>query len=627
MSIRERRYRTRRTLEILVNDGQGTMVLKWFRFGRWLKTSMEKKHPPGTEVLVSGRVTSFSGNLEMHHPDIDVPSGSDGGGLVPVYPLTEGVSQQALRRAVKAALSKLLGSVREDIPEHILARYDLPDLGESLARLHDPLDNDDVRSLNSGTSRWHRRLKFGELLLFQLGLLIRRRALDSRSSQAVHPESLSERKLVDMLPFDLTGAQARALEKVGTDMAKRVPMHRLLQGDVGSGKTLVALIAMLRTCDAGFQAVLMAPTEVLAEQHYGTISQWCKTLDISVELLTGSVDSRKRSDVLNKAESGEAGLFIGTHALIQEGVKFRNLNLAIVDEQHRFGVLQRLALSRKGTSPHFLVMTATPIPRSLSMVIYGDLDISIIDEMPAGRTPVQTHIFSDSDRSRMHLMVSREVENGQQVYIVYPLVEESEKMDLLAANEMAENYRTRIFPHLSVGLLTGRMSSGEKEAVMERFRSGEYQILVSTTVIEVGVDVPNATLMIIEHAERFGLFQLHQLRGRVGRSSTSSTCVLMEGEGITEDGRKRLEIIAGTNSGFDIAEADLKIRGPGDFLGVRQTGMPEFRFADPLRDAKLMSDAKDAAFQILPEGLEPGPDMVEEVQKMWSDGVVTTMSG
>jgi ATP-dependent DNA helicase RecG len=627
MSISERRYRTRRTLEVMVTDGHGVIVLKWFRFGRWFKANLEKKYPPGTEVLTSGRVSSFSGNLEMHHPDLTEASSGKGGGIVPIYPLAEGVSQQTLRKAVQAAVSKLLGTVRDEIPDDIRKTYQLADLRESLAKLHQPLDTDDVQALNLGESRWHRRLKFGELLAFQLGLLMRRRMLDSRTSNPVPPGSSLEEKLIRILPFDLTRSQVLSLDDVGRDMAREVPMHRLLQGDVGSGKTLVAFIAMLRTCEAGYQAVLMAPTEVLAEQHYRTISQWCEKLGIPVALLTGSVDGRERTDVLSKALSGETKLFIGTHALIQEGIRFRNLNLAVVDEQHRFGVLQRLALGRKGSSPHFLVMTATPIPRSLSMVIYGDLDITTIDEMPAGRIPVETEIFKGTDRSRMHLRVSREVEAGRQVYIVYPLVEETEKMELLAANEMAENFRQKIFPHLRIGLLTGRMTSSEKDSVMERFRSGDYQVLVSTTVIEVGVDVPNANLMVVEHAERFGLFQLHQLRGRVGRSTTRSTCILMEGANISDEARQRLQVISRTNSGFEIAEADLKIRGPGDFLGVRQAGMPEFRFAHPFREGDLMSAAREAAFQMLPEGGELAPGLIEEVRRMWSDEVLTTTSG
>ena len=627
MSISERRYRTRRTLEVMVTDGHGVMVLKWFRFGRWLKANIEKKYPPGAQVMASGRITVFSGNLEMHHPDLTELSGEQGRGIVPVYPLAEGISQQVMRRAVRAAVSKLLDTVNDEIPDEIRAGNHLPDLRESLSRLHGPLDTDDILSLNLGQSPWHRRLKFGELLAFQLGLLLKRQKLDSRTSRPVSPEGALERELLGILPFSLTRSQVRALEDVGRDMAGDVPMHRLLQGDVGCGKTLVALIAMLRASEAGYQSVLMAPTEVLAEQHYQTLSGWCEALKVPVGLLTGKVDGRERAEILSGAQNGQIKLFIGTHSLIQERVRFRDLNLAIVDEQHRFGVLQRLALSRKGTSPHFLVMTATPIPRSLSMVIYGDLDITTIDEMPPGRRPVKTLVFGEEDRSRMHLRVSREVESGRQVYIVYPLVEETEKMELLAASEMAENYRQKVFPHLTIGLLTGRMSSREKDHVMERFRNGEYQVLVSTTVIEVGVDVPNANLMIIEHAERFGMFQLHQLRGRVGRGVDQSTCILMEGPNITEEARERLQVISKTSSGFEIAEADLKMRGPGDFLGVRQSGMPEFQFAHPFREGDLMSAAREAASRLLSERGELTSGMVEEVRKMWDDDLISATSG
>lgn len=627
ISLSERRYRTRRTLEVVVSDGRGVIVLKWFRYGKWLKSNLERRFPPGSQVLASGRVTSFSGTLEMHHPDLNEASEGSGGGIVPVYSLSEGLSQQTVRRAVRTALANIGNGIREIIPDDIRRVHDLPDLKESLARLHEPLESDDVQALNLGESPWHRRVKFGELLAFQLGLLIRRRSLEGRTSLPVPPFSSLGEELIRHLPFDLTRSQVQALSEIGADMDRDVPMHRLLQGDVGSGKTLVAFIAMLRTCEAGYQAVMMAPTEVLAEQHYRNISHWCDILQIRAALLTGSVDGLKRKEVLQEAASGETKLFVGTHALIQEGVRFRDLNLAIVDEQHRFGVLQRLALGRKGTSPHFLVMTATPIPRSLSMVIYGDLDITTIDEMPAGRTPVETLVFKEADRSRMHLRVSREVQDGRQVFIVYPLVEESEKVELLAAREMAESYRNRIFPHLNVGLLTGRMSSREKEEVMERFRTGDYHILVSTTVIEVGVDVPNATLIVVEHAERFGLFQLHQLRGRVGRGTIRSTCILMEGNNITEEARQRLEVIARTNSGFEIAEADLQIRGPGDFLGVRQAGMPDFHFTDPFRERELMSAAREAALRMLPGGGELDPDMAREVRRMWTDGLLATASG
>jgi len=404
-------------------------------------------------------------------------------------------------------------------------------------------------------------------------------------------------------------------------------MHRLLQGEVGSGKTLVAFIAMLWAVADGRQGVLMAPTEVLAEQHYRTFSGWCQKIGIEVGLFTGSMGERERSRLRAGSAEGKVGIIVGTHALIQEGVRFRDLGLAVVDEQHRFGVLQRLALKEKGESPHFLVMTATPIPRSLSLVIYGDLDITTIDELPVGRKPVKTLLFEESDRSRMYLKVAREVSSGGQVYIVYPLVEESEKLELLAANEMAGIYRKNIFPHLKIGLLTGRMSSKEKEETMSRFLSGQFQVLVATTVIEVGVDVPNATLMVVENAERFGLFQLHQLRGRVGRGKKESTCILMTGENIGDDARDRLKTIASTSSGFHIAEMDLRMRGPGDFLGVRQSGLPCFRFADPFRDTRILEWARDWAQKILPEhGQLPGL-LSEKVNEFWSKGLEIRESG
>ncbi len=626
LSVSERRYRTRRVLEAMISDGSGVLVLKWFRFSKWLKKNIEKRFPPGSEVLASGRVDSFGGQVEMHHPDLTHAGEGDGGGVVPVYSVTEGLSRQLMRKAVGAAVKRCLGEVKETIPADILRKYDLPDLPESLAALHQPPPDADVGSLNEGTTRWHNRLKFGELLIFQLGLLTRRRELDRRTAPVINGDGSLEGPFLSSLPFTLTGAQERSLGEIRIDLTAGTPMHRLLQGDVGSGKTLVAFLAMLRAAESGHQSVLMAPTEVLAGQHYRTFSTWCEQLGLEAALLTGSMDAEGRRRAVDGARTGEIKLFVGTHALIQEGVEFKDLALAVVDEQHRFGVLQRLALREKGTSPHFLVMTATPIPRSLTMVIYGDLDISTIDELPPGRTPVETVVYRERDRSRMHLRVSREVVKGGQVYIVYPLVEESEKVELLAANEMARDYRERIFPHLKIGLLTGRMTPREKEAVMGRFRQGTDQVLVSTTVIEVGVDVPNATLMVIEHAERFGLFQLHQLRGRVGRGSGSATCILMEGSGTSEEARKRLQVMVSTNSGFDIADADLKIRGPGDFLGSRQSGMPDLRYAHPLRDGNIMAQARQAASEMMAHG--EIPDFLHnKAGKFWIGNSHITSSG
>jgi len=627
LSLSERKYRARMALEVLVTDGQGVLVLKWFRYGKWLKENLERKFPAGSIITASGKVSVYNGKIEIHHPDVTVAGSGEGSGIVPVYPLTEGLGQHVIRRAVEVALHRHLSSVKEWIPKEILKELGLSELKTAVMNLHKPPPDQDMGVLNAGLTPWHDRIRFGELFVFQLGLLSGRKKLDSRTSRPVPAGCAMERRFISTLPFSPTRSQEKALEEIGKDMEKSTPMHRLLQGEVGAGKTLVAFVAMLRAVAAGRQAILMAPTEVLAEQHYSTFTGWCRKMGIEVGLFTGTMGSTERARLRKKSAEGSISLVVGTHALIQEGVLFQDLALAVVDEQHRFGVLQRLALKEKGESPHFLVMTATPIPRSLSLVIYGDLDITTIDELPEGRKPVKTFIFEGSDRSRMYLKIAREVRSGRQVYIVYPLVEESDKLELLAANEMARKYRENIFPHLTVGLLTGRMSPEEKEETMSRFRLGQYQVLVATTVIEVGVDVPNAALMVIENAERFGLFQLHQLRGRVGRGQQESTCILMAGENISEDARERLNTIVSNSSGFRIAEADLRMRGPGDFLGVRQSGLPCFQFADPLRDARVLEWARNSARKIVSDNKELPEFLSEKVRDFWSRGVQITESG
>jgi len=627
LSISERRYRTRQTLEVMVSDGSGVLVLKWFRFGKWLKGNIERKFPPGTEIVATGKVDSFAGQLEMHHADLADSDDGSALGIVPIYTTKEGITQQTIRRLIPQAMELCLGNLIEKLPDEILKKYDLPSLRESIQMLHLPENGIDIQALNSGTTPWHYRLKFEELVTFQLGILARRRSFKGLNALPVDSQGVFSGKLTKALPFSLTGAQVRSIEEISGDMAHNVPMHRLLQGDVGSGKTLVAYISMLNVAESGAQAVLMAPTEVLAEQHFRNFSQWGEIAGIRAGLLTGSTPASQRREILAELADGTIPILVGTHALIQEGVNFRSLSLAVIDEQHRFGVLQRLALRKKGMSPHFLVMTATPIPRSLSLVMYGDLDISTIDELPPGRKPVRTEIYRESDRAKLHLDVAREVSSGGQVFIVYPLVEESEKSELSAANEMAEHYREKVFPHLKIGLITGRMSSEEKDRTMEFFRKGEYQVLVATTVIEVGVDIPNASLMVIEHAERFGLFQLHQLRGRVGRGEHLARCILVAGSALTDDAKERLNVMLRTASGFDIAEADLRIRGPGDFLGTRQAGMPDFRFAHPVKDRILMLKARDAAESLFPEGGEMPEILKKDVEKFWSEGYVLSASG
>ena len=429
------------------------------------------------------------------------------------------------------------------------------------------------------------------------------------------------KELVRLLPFELTTAQRRVLAEIKSDMMAPHPMHRLVQGDVGSGKTLVALMAALIAVENDYQVAIMAPTEILAEQHWHTIHRWCGKMGLEVTLITAALKGKAKKEALERVSNGTARIVIGTHAVIQDKVEFAKLGLGVIDEQHRFGVLQRGILKKKGANPDILVMTATPIPRTLAMTLFGDLDLSVIDEMPPGRIPIVTKVFFESRRAQLYDMMRDEVSLGRQVYVIYPLVEESEKLDLKAAAQMAEHLQTDIFPGLRVGLLHGRLSPVEKEAVMASFTSRKFDILVSTTVIEVGIDVPNATMMVIEHAERFGLSQLHQLRGRVGRGKEKSYCILMTSGKLSEDGEKRLRVMESTGDGFRIAEADLEIRGPGDFLGTRQAGMPDFRVANILRDGSLLEKARQAAFGLLerdPELTHPADALLhDELLRRW----------
>jgi ATP-dependent DNA helicase RecG len=405
--------------------------------------------------------------------------------------------------------------------------------------------------------------------------------------------------LIQMLPFALTAAQRRVLSEIKEEMMAPHPMHRLIQGDVGCGKTLVALMAALVAVENGYQVAIMAPTEILAEQHYLNIHRWCEALGVKVTLLTASLKGKAKKAAIAEIAEGTAQIVIGTHAVIQEKVEFHRLGLGIIDEQHRFGVAQRGLLKKKGETPDILVMTATPIPRTLAMTVYGDLSLSVIDELPPGRTPVETRLCFESRRSQVYALIREEVGKGRQAYVIYPLVEETEKSELKAATQMAEHLANDIFPELRIGVLHGRMRPEEKEAVMRSFKAGEIDVLVATTVIEVGIDVPNATIMVIEHAERFGLSQLHQLRGRVGRGSGMSRCILLTEGRLSEEGEKRLRVMERTGDGFRIAEADLEIRGPGDFLGTRQAGLPDFRVANILRDGRVLEEARKEAFAVV----------------------------
>ena len=579
---------------VLLRDGTGYLAAVWFN-----QPHLEKVLKRGQRLILYGRVTRYkaSGPLQIQHPDFEIVEQDDDdtihtGRLVPVYRLTEGLGQRQLRRLLWRVVEAYAGAVPESLPEVLRARRKLPPLARALRAIHFPTTESELASAR-------RRLVFEDLLLLQLGLAIRRARAGQARGIAIQPPGRLEARFKALLPFALTAAQECVWREIRSDLARPVPMNRLLQGDVGSGKTVVAALAILAAVEAGYQAALMAPTEILAEQHFLTLQEWLPRLGVSVALLTSGVKGREREARLEGVGGGAIPLVVGTHALIQEGVVFRRLGLAVVDEQHRFGVVQRASLRAKGESPHLLVMTATPIPRTLALTVYGDLDVSVLDELPAGRQPITTVLRTEARRAEIYAFLKRELAQGRQVYVVCPLVEESEASDLKAATEMAERLRAEVFPEHAVGLLHGRMSFAEKEAVMGAFKTGRIQVLVSTTVIEVGIDVPNASVMLVEHAERFGLAQLHQLRGRVGRGPWKSYCVLLASSAIGEEARRRLQALVESQDGFRLAEVDLELRGPGEFFGTRQSGLPEFRVADLLRDRQVLEEARQEALRIV----------------------------
>lgn len=603
----------RKLFEAVVQDESGSITLKWFHANPvWMKRIWQV----GRRGIFTGEIASYGWKHEVHHPDVewlaenaDVQSvmAADPvnfGRIVPVYPLTEGLHQKAMRRLMHQVLDTFLTDVVNILPSSILSEYDYLPLQEALKYVHLPAADTDVQELNEARTVAHRSLAFDEFFFWELGLALKKQGVSLEDGISFQVNHRYTKELAKLLPFQLTNAQRRVLAEIKTDMMAPHPMHRLVQGDVGSGKTIVALMSALVAVENGYQVAIMAPTEILAEQHWHNIHHWCEKLGIHVVLLTSGMKGRVRVETLRQVADGSAAIVIGTHAVIQDKVEFQRLGLGIVDEQHRFGVLQRSLLKKKGTNPDILVMTATPIPRTLAMTLFGDLALSVIDELPPGRTPIDTRVFFESRRKQIYEMVHNEVKQGRQAYLIYPLVEESEKSDLKAATAMAEHLQQDIFPDLKVGLLHGKMKPVEKEQMMVEFKAGTVDMLVATTVIEVGIDVPNATLMIIEHAERFGLSQLHQLRGRVGRGSHSSRCILLTAGNLSEVGEKRLRVMETTTDGFRIAEADLEIRGPGDFLGTRQSGMPDFRVANILRDGAILERARAAAASVLDQ--DPG---------------------
>jgi ATP-dependent DNA helicase RecG len=599
--------RGRRLYEIIVGDATGTMRCLWFQFH---EAYMRQRYRTGQRVIVTGeiRINPYSGHRkEVHHPDLEIIDTDEReplhmGRIVPVYPATEGLHQKTLRTVIKRIVDEYAHQAPDCLPPALRERLHLMMASQALREVHFPSSEADLAALNRWSSEAHCRLVFEEFFLLELGLALRQRetTIEERGVAYRGTGALAEH-LCTQLPFKLTAAQERVLAEIFENMRRPHPMNRLLQGDVGSGKTIVALLAMLLAIESGFQAAIMAPTEILAEQHYLTMHRLVETLGVRVTLLTSAIKGSRRRGLLEAIAAGEVDLIVGTHALIQEGVEFRALGLAVIDEQHRFGVLQRATLKRKGYYPDVLVMTATPIPRTLAMTVYGDLDVSIIDELPPGRLPVITRLCYDSRRGEGYDLMRRELRQGRQVYVVYPLIEESEKTDLRAATAMAEQLQREVFPEFRVGLLHGRLKSDEKEQIMQAFSGGDLQVLVSTTVIEVGVDVPNATVMCVEHAERFGLAQLHQLRGRVGRSHHQAHCLLMADFPMSEEAKQRLQALTGSHDGFVIAERDLDIRGPGEFLGTRQSGLPELRVAHLIRDQRVLAEARREAFALVAE--------------------------
>jgi ATP-dependent DNA helicase RecG len=613
--IRPTRRPRFKIFEMLVRDKTGSLRAIWFN-----QPFLKDVFRPHQRVILYGKLELNSYGLQMQSPQYEIVregvegnegnegdegahEGSDAlhvGRVVPVYEKTGTLTTKMQRALVHQALETLPRELPDPLPAEVRRRRNLIDRRAALEQVHFPPAGAPVAELNAFRSPAHQRLIFEEFFLFQLGIVLRRRRADTeRKPRAVVVTDQVREAVRRVLPFRLTGDQKTAIRDIVTDMQRPQPMNRLLQGDVGSGKTIVALMAALVAMENRLQAAFMAPTEILAEQHYFNIRRLLESSRFRIALLTGNTPARQRRELVAELAGGSIQMAIGTHALVQEDVGFRELGLAIIDEQHRFGVLQRATLRAKGLHPDVLVMTATPIPRTLALTTYGDLDVSIMREMPPGRHPISTTARPDVRRDEVYAFVRREIEQGRQAYIIYPLVEESAKVDLKAATEMADHLSHDVFPDFRVALLHGRLKPDAKDRVMSAFVRGEFDILVSTTVIEVGVDVPNASVMVVEHAERFGLSQLHQLRGRVGRGAHKSYCILLYQSPLTEQGRERLKALTDTSDGFEIAERDLQLRGPGDFFGTRQSGMPTLRAGDLLRDHAIMEDARREAVHAL----------------------------
>jgi ATP-dependent DNA helicase RecG len=650
--------------EAVVEDATGNISIKWFQ---WVGAYLKKICRKGNLLMLSGEASKFGDRFQMVHPEIQIleneNEADDRKTIFPIYSEIEGIKQGTLRILIKKAFDDYGGYIESIVPQNYETSYSLIPLYEAFLKIHFPgedlLNNGETGG--SGIQLYLDRLIFEEYFLFQLALLIKKEEVKRDRGIGFKSGGLCCRRFKESLPFQLTYAQDRVIKEIEDDMARDMPMNRLLQGDVGSGKTVCAVIASLIAVDNGYQAVFMAPTEILAEQHYLLMHKYFDEMGISLVFLRGNMGVN-RKHVLEGIKNGETRVIIGTHAIIQEDVVFKRLGLVVIDEQHRFGVVQRKLLKEKGSVnrdrglvepasachsdglsakvvhddlqsefrtpnpesyyvPHVLVMTATPIPRTLSMVIYGDLDVSIIDEMPKDRQQIQTKMLQDKDKVGIYKMVEKELKMGRQAYVVCPLVEESDKIDLLNAKDMASYLQTSIFPSYRIGLLHGKMKPEEKEEMMSRFKGREIDVLVCTTVIEVGIDVSNATVIVIENAERFGLSQLHQLRGRVGRGKHPSKCVLITSAKRTDLASRRLRVMEKTTDGFRISDEDMKLRGPGDMLGVRQAGLPDFRIGDIIRDVNIMIQARKIAGEIMFHMTDNDLDRVRKKAKERWEGI------
>jgi ATP-dependent DNA helicase RecG len=593
--------RTRgRILDVVITDGTSFAHAKWFHGGH---LQQARGFTAGREVVLFGRVDrdNYDSQLVFFNPEFELldPENGDSASLdmariVPIYEELAGLTSRQLRRIVWAALSDLADPLDDPVPQEIRTAHGFPDLRACLQRIHFPATDDDVDKLNHRASPSHRRLIFEEFFLLELVFALRKKQAQISEGVRFETNDRIRSSVKRILPFHPTSAQKRVFKEIVDDLRAPHPMSRLLQGDVGSGKTIVAFESVVVAVENGYQAAIMAPTEILAEQHYLNAKRILAPLGYSVGVLRRGIKKAEKKKLFDALAAGEIQVVIGTHVLAEESTVFKSLGLVIIDEQHRFGVIQRLQLMAKGARPNTLVMTATPIPRTLAMTLYGDLDLSVIDEMPPGRTPIRTIHMTEKDENDVHRTLARQIEKGRQCYAVYPVIEESEKVDMKSATEGFEKL-AKVFPDRTVALLHGRLKSEEKETIMRTFASGGIDVLVSTTVIEVGVDVANATVMLIEHAERFGLAQLHQLRGRVGRGSEASLCVLMTPGKIGDTARERIQAMVATTDGFRLAEVDLRLRGPGELAGTRQSGLPEFRVANLMEDTAMLALAQGEA--------------------------------